>query len=49
MQKYYDDLDDYTVARPSRFMTFMKWFLPRFITAGCVVIVLLYCAHLEAM
>lgn len=49
MRKYYDNLDDYTDTRPSRLMEWWKWFMPRLIAVWCALLVLAYCAHLEAM
>ncbi len=49
MQKYYENLDDYTDHSPSRLMEGWKWLMPRLIAAAAIVIILAYCAVLEVM
>jgi len=49
MQKYYENLDDYTDTRPSRLMEFTKWFMPAVIFVACLIVILGTCGHLEAL
>ena len=49
MQKYYEDLDDYTDARPSRLMGFTKRFLPAVIFVASMIVILGTCGYLEVM
>lgn len=49
MQKYFDNLDDYTDTRPSRLMEFTKRLLPAVIFVASVIVILGTCGALEAM
>lgn len=49
MKKYYDKLDDYYDTSPSLFMKRWKWLMPRLIGAAVIVMMLAYCAALEAI
>lgn len=49
MQKYYTDLDDFKDNSRSRLLDMAEWLVPRVIAAGCIALVLMYCAALEAM
>lgn len=49
MQKYYTDLDDFEDDSRPPIMDWAKWLLPRIIAVGCIALVLMYCASLEAL
>ena len=49
MQKYFDDLDDFTDARPSRLKEFTKRFLPAVIFVASMIVILGTCGALEVM
>ncbi len=49
MQKYFDNIDDYTDTRPSRLMEFTKRFLPAVIFVASMIVILGTCGALEVM
>ena len=49
MQKYFENLDDYTDTRPSRLMEITKRIIPAFIFAGSLFLMFAVCGALEVM
>lgn len=49
MQKYYTDLDDFEDDSRSRLLDMVEWLVPRVIAAVCAALVIMACAHLEAL
>lgn len=49
MQKYNTNIKDFRDNSRSRLLDMVEWLVPRVIAAGCIVLVLMYCAALEAM
>ncbi|WP_186802684.1 MULTISPECIES: hypothetical protein [Lacrimispora] len=49
MRKYYENLDDYTDTRPSRFMEFTKRIMPAIIFTGGLILMFALCGALEVM
>lgn len=49
MKKYYDNLDDYYDTSRSPLLDGWKWLMPRLIAVAAIVMVLAYCAVLEAI
>lgn len=47
MQKYYDNLDDYTDTRPSKLMEFTKRFMPAVIFIGAMALMFFAVGALE--
>ncbi|MEY8357389.1 hypothetical protein AALB39_29180 [Lachnospiraceae bacterium 54-53] len=49
MQKYFENLDDYTDTRPSRLMEITKRIIPALIFAGSLFLMFAVCGVLEAL
>lgn len=49
MQKYYDNLDDYTDTRPSQLMEFTKWIMPAVIFIGSIALMFMVIGALETL
>ncbi|PPK79880.1 hypothetical protein BXY41_108105 [Lacrimispora xylanisolvens] len=49
MQKYYDNLDDYTDTRPSKLMEFTKRFMPAVIFIGSIALMFMVIGALETL
>lgn len=49
MQKYYTNLDDFEDSSRSNLLDMVEWLVPRVIVAVCAVLVIMVCAHLEAL
>ena len=49
MQKYYDNLDDYTDTRPSQLMEFTKRIMPTVIFIGSIALMFMVVGALEVM
>ncbi|MBE5984666.1 MAG: hypothetical protein E7248_15385 [Paenibacillaceae bacterium] len=47
--KYYDNLDDYTDARPSKLMEFTKQIMPAVIFIGSVALMFMVVGALEVL
>lgn len=49
MQKYYDNLDDYTDTSPSKLMEITKRIMPAVIFTGSIALMFMVCGALEVM
>lgn len=49
MQKYYDNLDDYTNTPPSKLMEFTKRIMPVVIFTGSITLMFMVCGALEVL
>lgn len=49
MQKYYENLDDYTDTRPSRLMEFTKRIMPVVIFVGSIALMFMAVGALEVL
>lgn len=49
MQRYYDNLDDYTDTRPSKLMEFTKRIMPAVIFIGSVALMFMVVGALEVI